>query len=469
MKPTAPPPSASAKFELLRYLAQWLLIATLLGIAAGLAVAFFLWALDECTLLRFQHPWLIYLMPLAGAVVTLAYLRISPEAERGNNLLLDEIHEPAAGVPLWMAPLVLLGTLATHLVGGSAGREGTAVQMGGSMAYSLGKVMGLSAADRRMLLMAGMAAGFGAVFGTPVAGAIFAIEVLAHGQLSYRGLLPALVASLVGDYTTTACGIGHTDYIVAPWHTTASAHPLPFDLLLLAKVAIAAVAFGLIALLFAEMAHRISALLKRFVTRPVLRPVVGALVVLLLTAIVGSRDYLGLGVMADPNDPSQITLATCFEEGGADRMSWAWKTIFTTVTVGSGFKGGEVTPLFFIGAAAGNTLAELFRGPVGLLAAVGFVSVFAGATKTPLASTIMGLELFGGSGELMAAGLPIYLAVGCYVAVLVSGHQSIYRSQRIGVPHLASNDHLAGKTVASLEHRDPTPGHHTTSGETKRH
>lgn len=435
--------------------------ATVIGVVTGLAVAFFLWSLDQATLLRYEHPWLIYLMPLAGVMVALAYQRLCPQAEAGNNLLLEEIHEPAAGVPLWMAPLVLLGTLATHVTGGSAGREGTAVQMGGSLAHSVGQWLGIERSEQRTFLMAGMAAGFGAVFGTPVAGAIFAIEVLSHGQLSYRGFLTCLLASIVGDTTTTLCGIGHTEYKIAPWISAAAgSHLGPLDLVLLLKIVIAAVAFGLMARLFAELTHRTSALLKRYVPWSLARPAIGAAVVLLLTAIVASRDYLGLGVMPDPHDPSLMTIAGCFEEGGAGPMSWAWKTVFTAVTVGSGFKGGEVTPLFFIGAAGGNAMGTLLSAPLGLLAAVGFVSLFAAATKTPLASTLMGIELFvHGGDDLVGSGLVIYLAVGCYVASWVSGHASIYRSQRIAVPHHPTDEHLAGRSVGNLHEAPPTASH----------
>lgn len=405
----------------LRHLVQGTLLALPVGALAGSASALFLWALERATTLRWEHPWLLYLLPLAGFLIGWIYLRFGQRAEAGNNLIMEEIHEPGGGVPGRMAPLVLIGTVVTHLCGGSAGREGTAVQMGGSLAGVFGRIARLSADHRRLLLMAGVAAGFGSVFGTPLTGAIFAMEVLVIGQVRYDALIPVLVASLVGDYTCTAWGIRHTSYHIA----LAAPAPFHIDPLLLAKVIAAAVLFGLASQVFATATHSIKHTFARYVSYAPLRPVIGGAIVIALVAVVGTRDYLGIGVTSP--DPGAVTILSAFTAGGATPWSWAWKLLFTAVTLGSGYKGGEVTPLFFIGATLGNALAWLLGAPVDLFAGLGFIAVFAGATNTPLACTIMGIELFG-------AGHTVYFAVACFVAYLFSGHAGIYSAQRIGVP-----------------------------------
>jgi H+/Cl- antiporter ClcA len=414
------------------FVLKWLAICLPLGAVVGSAVAFFLWSLDEVTRLQWENPWLLYLLPLAGMLVGAIYQFCGGETDRGNNLIMEQIHEPGGGVPVRMAPLVLGGTLVTHLFGGSAGREGTAVQMGGSLASWLGQVLGLSPADTRIVLMAGIAAGFGAVFGTPLTGAIFALEVLALGRLTYQALIPCLIASIVGDQVNAAWGIGHTHYsIVASGTIAADPAIVTLDWLLTGKIAIAAIFFGLASVLFAELSHGLAWLFKYTIRWPWLRPAVGGCLVILLVLLLGRRDYLGLGVVADPNYPASVTIQSCFRPGGAEWFSWWWKLLFTAITISSGFKGGEVTPLFFIGAALGNVLGQLLGAPVDLLAGLGFVAVFAGATNTPLACTIMAIELFApGNGELLSSGFVVYAAVACFLAYFLSGHSSIYTAQR---------------------------------------
>ncbi|MDX2111543.1 MAG: voltage-gated chloride channel family protein [Verrucomicrobiota bacterium] len=401
-------------------LLRWIVLVLPVGVVAGTASAFFLWALDAVTTLRWQQGWLLYLLPAAGLVVGLFYHKLGKGAEGGNNLILDRIHEPGGGVPVRMAPLILLSTLITHLFGGSAGREGTAVQMGGSLASLYGRVLRPGPQTMRILLMAGVSAGFGSVFGTPLAGAIFAMEVLVIGKLDYSALMPVLVASMVGDFTCTAWGIEHTHYAIAVQGATAG---LVYGPLLL-KVVLAAIIFGLVSRFFVEISHWAQSQFARTVRWAPLRPVIGGLLVIGLVTLAGTRDYLGIGVSSP--DPNAVTILSAFQSGGATSMSWAWKLVFTTITLASGFKGGEVTPLFFIGATLGNALAWVLGAPVDLFAGLGFIAVFAGATNTPLACIIMGIELFGGHYTL-------YFAVACFVAYFFSGHTGIYTSQRVGV------------------------------------
>lgn len=402
---------------------RWTLIIAPMAMAVGAVCAGFLWALDKATELRFQYPWLLYLLPVAGLLIGLLYLWKGGRAEGGNNLIVDEIHTPGGGVPLHMAPLILVSTVVTHLFGGSAGREGTAVQMGGSLAGMVGRIWKLDADSMPVILMAGIAAGFGAVFGTPIAGAIFAMEVLAVGRMQYRALVPCIAAALLADWTCQTIGIHHTLYHVAA--PLAGPHLL-VDPLLFAKVALAGVAFGLTSLVFAEANHRLAALAKKLIGFAPLRPVMGGLIVIGLVYACGTRDYLGLGVWS-PN-PGDVTIPSLFGPT-IHPWSWALKILFTVVTLSFGFKGGEVTPLFFIGAALGNALSPILGIPTDLLAALGFVAVFAGAANTPLACTLMGIELFGST-------YGIYIATACFIAYLCSGHSGIYLSQRVAVPKL---------------------------------
>ncbi len=421
------------------FVLKWLVICMPLGAAVGSMVAFFLWSLDQVTRLQWQHPWLLFLLPLAGLASGLMYHYWGQECEGGNNLILEQIHEPGGGIPGRLAPLVLLGTLITHLFGGSAGREGTAVQMGGSLAAILGRRLRLDTKDMRIVLMCGVAAGFGAVFGTPLAGAIFALEVLAVGRVSYQALIPCLLAGVIADQVNAAWGIAHTHYeIVFASNNTiggSADFSAKLDWLLTGKVAVAAICFGLVSVLFVELTHALNAGYKRAIAWPWLRPAVGGCLVIALVWLTGSRDYLGLGVDANPHDPTAVTIQSSFQAGGADWFSWSWKILFTAVTISSGFKGGEVTPLFFIGASLGNVFGQLLGAPVDLMAGLGFVAVFAGATNTPLACTIMAVELFApGHEHLLSSGFIVYAAVACFLSYLLSGHASIYHAQRGELP-----------------------------------
>lgn len=413
----------------MRQLIVWTLLVVPVGILSGSASALFLWLLDRVTELHWRYSWLLFLLPLAGVVVGWVYHRIGKSAEGGNNLILDQIHEPGGGVPTRMAPLILVSTLITHLFGGSAGREGTAVQMGGSLASAYGRVCKFRETNMRILLMAGVAAGFGSVFGTPLTGAVFAMEVLVIGRVQYDALIPVLVASVVGDVTCTAWGVHHAIYHIGIVGD-ATTHSL-FDGMLMAKVIVAAIAFGLTSKLFAELTHGLQHVFKKITPSGPLRAALGGAIVIALVYVVGSHDYLGLGVRA--REPGAVTLLSSFTTGGATPWSWWWKLLFTAVTLAAGFKGGEVTPLFFIGAALGNILAVLLGAPVDLFAGLGFIAVFAGATNTPLACTIMGIELFG-------AHHAVYFAVACFIAYYFSGHSGIYTAQRLGVPKKADPD-----------------------------
>jgi H+/Cl- antiporter ClcA len=419
----------SEYFSVVNYLVRWTVIVIPVAIVIGSVVAFFLWLLNWAVHFRFNHTWLLYLLPAAGVIIHLLYKWYGQSAERGNNLIIDEIHEPGAGVPKRMAPLILVTTIITHLFGGSAGREGTAVQIGGSIANFAGSWFNLPGNDKKVILMAGVAAGFGAVFGTPLTGAIFAIEVIAIGRIKYNALLPCLIAGVVADITVSAWGVKHTPYHIDHVSTvqTLYGQRLSLSLILLAKVIGASAVFGLASYLFAKAAHAVKNSALKFIKTDWLIPVCGGLIIIGLTFLIGKPDYLSLGV--DAEYPGAVTIVSAFQQGGATGFSWLFKLIYTVITLGTGFKGGEVTPLFYIGATLGNTLAGILDAPVSLFAALGFIAVFAGATNTPLACTLMGVELFGSEHALL-------FAIACFTAYFFSGHSGIYTAQRISVPKI---------------------------------
>ena len=282
----------------------------------------------------------------------------------------------------------------------------------------------IATADVRTLLMTGVAAGFGGVFGTPVAGAVFALEVPAIGRMSYAAALPCLLGAIVADRTCAMWGIHHTVYPqLVEFGLNGQGLGGVLDWMLLAKVAAAGVVFGLASRLFSGAVHGMMSVFAVVVKAPVLRPVVGGLLVIAMVYALGTRDYLGIGVTSP--EPGAVSIVSAFRADGAHTWSWFWKLLCTAVTLGAAFKGGEVTPLFFVGATLGNTLGGPMGAPTPLMAGLEFVAVFAGATNTPLACTIMALELFG-------PGCVLYFAVACFMAYLCSGHAGVYRSERVG-------------------------------------
>jgi H+/Cl- antiporter ClcA/PII-like signaling protein len=428
--------SPTEQVRIARYLLKWTLLSAIVGILGGSASALFLVSLDYATAERLAHPWLLYLLPLGGCLIGLFYQHLGKGCEGGNNLLLEEIHKPGAGVSGRLAPVILLATIATHLFGGSAGREGTAVQMGGGLAGMVARRLGLDRLDTRILLMAGISAGFGSVFGTPLAGMVFGLEVLAVGRVRFEGLVPCLVASFVGDWTCTLWGIHHTHYPV---------YEVPeFGGFLILKVLLAAFLFGMVSLLFAELTAGLHWMFARLIRWGPGRPVLGGLIIIGLVEWLGTRDYLGLGVPM---------IVQSFQPGGVPTWAFAWKVLFTAVTLSCGFKGGEVTPLFFIGATLGCTLGTVFGVPPPFLAALGFVAVFAGAANTPLACMLMGIELFG-------AAYGGYLAIACCFSYIWSGHRGIYLAQVIDTPKADEGGLPVGVTLAKARSRQATPAHH---------
>jgi H+/Cl- antiporter ClcA len=399
------------RYPIFPYLLKWVMICLMIGILVGTAAAGFLISLDWATNFRENNNYLILFLPLAGFVVGWAYHTWGKEIEGGNNVLLSNIHQPDKIVPFKMAMFIYLGTIITHLFGGSAGREGTALQMAGAICDQLTKPLQLNTADRKTLLLAAIAAGFGAVFGTPLAGAVFALEVAVIGLISYRAIFPVFMAAIFADLVTHLWQAKHTVYKIA--------FIPPISFLHIFYAIFAGVIFGLCAIIFTKAMHFCSHLFKKHINYAPLRPFAGGLLVLLLVWFLDTQQYLGLGI---------AMISTSFEMPLTFDV-FALKMLFTVITLSAGFKGGEVTPLFFIGATLGSALAMFIPLPFGLLAGMGFVAVFAGATNTPLACMLMGIELFG-------ASCGVYVAIACIVSYLIAGHNSIYNKQKIGEPKI---------------------------------
>ncbi|HWU99291.1 MAG TPA: voltage-gated chloride channel family protein [Oxalicibacterium sp.] len=391
---------------LLPYALKWLLLSLVVAALAGTASAFFLFALDKVTAWRETHGWIIWFLPLAGFAVAWIYLKLGKEVEAGNNLIIDEIHDPKKIIPLRMAPLILGATITSHLFGASVGREGTAVQMGAALADQLTPILRMDKQARRLLIMTGISAGFASVFGTPLAGAIFGLEVLMVGRMRYDAILPCFFAAIVGEQVGNLWGVHHMHFAVA----------IVPDITLptLAATVVAGIAFGLVGMLFARSVHGVGDLMKKHVAYAPWRPFIGGIVVAVAVWALDSQRYIGLGIPVI-NEAFQQPLPIWDAIG---------KLVFTVVSLGSSFKGGEVTPLFYIGATLGNALAPLLQLPFQTLAALGFVAVFAGASNTPIASTVMAIELFGPT-------IGPYAGIACVVSYLFSGHTGIYRAQRM--------------------------------------
>lgn len=393
--------------NLLKYILKWGILSSIVGILCGCASVFFLKSLEYVTNIRESNSFLLYLLPLAGAFISFIYFKYGLNSSKGNNLIIEQANGEKESIPFRMAPLVLFGTIATHLFGGSAGREGTAVQIGGALSEFVGKIFKLNALDRKVIIICGIAGGFSSVFGTPIAGTIFSIEVLALGIINHSAIFPALISALVGNIVTTSFNVHHSHYSIGS---------IPnFTYILLIKVIIASVLFGLVALAFSNITYYLKTKVFSIFKNALVKSFIGGCIIIFLVEILGTRKYLGLS----------LPLIENAFNGDVSLFTFLNKLIFTSITLGSGYQGGEVTPLFVIGSTFGSFLATIFNTPIPFLTALGFIGVFCGATNTPIACFAMGIELFGSDGA-------IYLFIVCVISYLFSGHTGIYTSQKIG-------------------------------------
>jgi H+/Cl- antiporter ClcA len=390
-------------------LLKWLLWSSIIGVVVGSTSAFLINVNDFLTEQREATSWFLYFLPLGGLLIGYMYKYHGKNATKGNDVILDRIHTGQGQVPLKMGPIVFISSFITHLFGGSTGREGAAIQMGGSISEAMNKLFKVSPEDQKILLISGISGGFGSAFGLPIAGTVFGMEVVGAGKMKFEALIPCFVTSFVGHYVTTAWGIEHEEHIIK--------HIPDLTPTILIKVLIVAVIFGLISILYSELKHYIQKYSIKYLKNPMLISFVGGLIIILLVLIVGSRDYTGRG----------LKMSIEAFDGTVPRFAFLAKLVFTAVTMGMGFRGGEVIPLFFMGATLGNSLAPIVNLPTSFLAGLGLIAVTAGAINTPIAFFIAAVEMFHGEGVE-------FFFIAVMVSYIFSSHHSIYSSQKIYEP-----------------------------------
>ena len=383
-------------------LLKWMVLGGVIGLVGGIIGSLFHIGVDTATQMRLAHPWVLYLMPVGGLAIVGLY-RLTKTEGKGTNDIIASVHF-GEQVPGLLVPVIFVSTVITHLCGGSAGREGAALQIGGGIGYQAGRLLRLGEKDLPLATLCGMSGVFAALFGTPLTATVFALEVISVGVLYYAGLVPCLTAALTGYLVSVLMGVPPTRFTVT----------LPgLEVRTMLLVMVLALLCAVVSILFCRGLHGVEHLLKRTLKNPYLRVAVGAAVLIGLTLLTNG-DYNGAGMEV-------IGRAIA---GQADPWAWVWKLLFTAITIGCGFKGGEVVPSFFVGAAFGCVAAGWLGLPAGFGAAMGLVSVFCGAVNCPLASIILSVELFG-SGDLL------YFAMACSISYLISGYCGLYSSQTI--------------------------------------
>ncbi len=387
----------------MRTFIKWLLIASFIGVLTGTVGAAFHYALDWATAFRGAHGWLLFLLPVAGVIIVASYHVTGMEDDRGTEFVLASVREGRV-LRFRTAPLIFLGTVLTHLTGGSAGREGAALQLGGCMSGSLGRILHLDSKDQRIITMCGMAGGFSALFGTPLAAAVFAMEVESIGVMYYAALVPCALCSLIAILVAGTFGVESTSF-------TLTVIP-EFSCVSLLQVLAVGVLFGAIANIFCRIMRGSGSLYAK-IQNPYLRIVLGGILVAVFSLLTdGSYNGAGMNV---------ITAAIA---GNAFAGAFALIIFFTALTLGAGFKGGEIVPCFFVGATLGCVVAPLIGLNAGFGAALGMIAVFCGVTNSPMTSILLAYELFGGSGIAL-------MALCAAVSYLLSGYSGLYHEQKI--------------------------------------
>ena len=384
---------------------KWIIFAIIVGAIVGLCGTAFYFALSLVTVLRTQNTWLIFLLPLGGLGIVAMYRFLHNEKDTGTNLVISAIHSDDE-LPLRMAPLIFVSTLITHLFGGSAGREGAALQMGGSIGNALGKLFRFDDKDKHVMIMCGMSAAFSALFGTPMAAAILPMEMVSVGVMYYIALVPCVISSLVAHGIAYSFGVSNEMFII---------RSIPkFGIITSIEISVLAILCALVSILFCVLLHKSEDLYKQFFTNPYIRVIAGGCIIIVLTLLVGNQDYNGTGINI---------IEHCIN-GTVRPEAFLLKMIFTALTLGAGYKGGEIVPSFFTGAAFGCLFGNLLGFSPTLCTAVGMTAVFCGVTNCPITSLLISFELFGYDG------MPYFL-LATALSYMLSGYFGLYRSQKI--------------------------------------
>lgn len=410
----------------------------LIGLIVGSTTAFLLKINDFLgDDIREKNDWLIYFLPLAGIVLGYIFMRVGKsggnDISEGNNLVIEGVHGKAR-VLRRMGPIVYLGTFLTVLFGGSTGREGAAIQMGGSVAETINRFFKVHIPDARILLMCGISSGFGAAFGTPITGAVFGMEMTSIGKMNYEALVSCLVAGLVGHHVAHGVwGIKHEEFII-------QAVP-EGSILSFVKVIFVSIVFALVVVIYCQLRHGIQNYTQKiFKKNHMIRAFVGGLAVVLLTLLIGSTEY---------NGRSLSLLEESFKET-VSPFAFLAKLVMTAITLGSGFVGGEAIPLFIIGATLGNTLSSFVDLPMSFLAALGLIAAFSGGTNTPIAAFLLSVEMFHGKGLE-------FFFVACIVSFIFSGHHGLWPSQTVHEPKSRLYSTVSGETIKAIEKQKKLP------------
>ncbi len=388
-----------------RVFVKWLLLASVVGIVVGLMGVLFHVSVEKATELRMTFPWLLYLLPLGGIVIVLLYKKSGMEQDMGTNTVIQAVRGEHP-LRFRTAPLIFFSTVLTHLLGGSSGREGAALQIGGSVGARLADVFSLNQQDHQIMIMCGMSTCFAALFGTPLTATIFAIEVISVGVMHYSALVPCLTGSLIGYGIASAFGIAPTAFDIG---TIPSLRLVTVMQVILLSILCAAVSA-----LFCMVMHRAGSLYGKWIPNPILRASVGGVLVILLTLLVGTRDYNGAGMEVIHRAVS----------GQAEWYAFLLKILFTALTLGAGFKGGEIVPTFFVGATFGCAVGPLLGLDPSFSAGIGMIALFCGVINCPIASFVLAVEMFGGEGV-------IFFGIASAIAYMMSGYYGLYSSQKI--------------------------------------
>ena len=382
-------------------------LSLICGAAGGLVGGAFHLSVEAATHFREKFPWIIGLLPLGGLAIAGLYRLAHMSRDGGTNRIISAVRSEEHGVPFVMAPLIFISTVITHLFGGSAGREGAALQLGGSIGSEVGRIFRADDKDMTMLVLCGMSAVFSALFGTPVTATIFAMEVASVGVIYYAGLVPCLVSALVAYAISLAMGLEPVSFVLA--------NIPPLSLVSVMQICALSVLCALLSILFCAVMHRSHHIAEELISNAFLRIAVGGCVIVALTAILGVTDYNGAGM---------DIVTSAITEGTAKPEAFLLKMIFTAITIGCGYKGGEIVPTFFIGATFGCTVGGILGLDPGFAAAIGLAALFCGMVNCPVSSVILATELFGSDGI-------VFFAAACAISYALSGYSGLYSNQKI--------------------------------------